>query len=240
MSVDAATQLQAADALLFEHSVPRTLAPDRSRATLPSELAAELLQPGDPADVQQAFAAGLRAVVVAVIEAFPDNLFWDLDHLVATVLSAGRREPNPAAAIESRFASIAELQHRFGQASSIRFRYIHDFIYGFDWARWVAKDPAARASVGPFDAAFVERMHRRGRELAETIARGDDEKYPPLPRGTDRNPFRFQREPDVELELHRLLARQRKLPVQAWQVHAVPRYDAPFTQLREVAAAALG
>lgn len=234
------TRLAAADARLLGHSVARTLAPDRPRATLPSELGTALLHPDDPDALRQAFATGVCSVVEAIIEAFPDNLLWDLDHLAATVVSGARRAEDPAAAITSRFASIAELQHRFGQASTIRFRYIHDFIYGFDWARWVAKDPPGRSSVGPFDAAFVERMHRRGRELAETIARGDDEKYPPLQRGADRNPFRFQREPEVELELHRVLARQSKLPVQAWQATTVPRYDAPFTQLREVAAAALG
>lgn len=232
-------RLAASDAFLLDRAEPRTLAPDRARATLPSELGAALLTVADSPALCEAFADGLGLLVEAIVDAFPGNLLWDLDHLSATVLTHARTRVDPAATLGSALTSIAELQHRFGRASTIRFRYIHDFIYGFDWARWVAKDPATRTTVGPFDPAFVKRMHRRGRELAETIARGDDEKYPPLRGDAERNPFRFQREPEVELELHQLLAREGKLPVKSWCFVTVPRHDAPFTELREAAAEAL-
>ncbi len=215
-----------------------TLEPGRTRARLPTELCDRLLLPSDSNALKEAFVAGLLEATGAMLVAFPDNLLWDLEALAARQLAQARLAADPPAALARLWSRIAALQHVFGSRGPIRFRYIHDFVYGFDWAKWVAKDPPRRAHVGPYDAAFVERMHRRGGELLELIAEGDS-KYGPLQGPQSRNPFGFSRTPADELALHRRLATQDALPVRAWDRDAAPHWRRPYAQLRDEAALAL-
>ncbi len=213
-----------------------TLDPVRPRASLPSELVAAAVHAHDPPALREAIARGTARLVRAIRRAFPRNLLWDLDLLVARQAALARA----GADAEALLVRIAELQELFGESGSIRFRYVHDFVYGFDWARWVARQPADRAAVGPYDPPFIERMHRRARELLDAIAQGTDATYPPLPQGRIRNPFGFSREPAAELALHRALAAAGALPVEAWRIDAVPRWNLDFEARRRREAAALG
>ena len=65
---------------------------------------------------------------------------------------------------------LVDVQARYGARSAIRFRYVHDFIYGYDWARWVAREPETRTAIGPYDPVFLKRMRDRADELLELIA----------------------------------------------------------------------
>lgn len=203
-----------------------TLAPDREQAT---RLVVLVERVGAPLGTiaRDALAEGLARVARAQLESFPDNLLWDFDYLAASL--AGRLDPE---AILAAAQHIEALEVLFGQRTAINFRYAHDFLYGFDWARWVAREPAGRGTVGPFDPQFLETLHRRGRELLDLIDR-DDEKYPRLPAGVRRNPFPFPREPADELRLHRTLAATGWLPVEAWRADARPIWDRGYTQQRE-------
>lgn len=215
-----------------------TLEPGSTRARLPTELCDRLLLPSDSDSLKVAFIDGLVEAMDAMLLAFPENLLWDLEGLAARQLAQARPSADPAKTIAQLWSRIAGLQHVFGSRGPIRFRYIHDFIYGFDWAKWVAKDPTLRAHIGPYDGAFIERMHRRGGELLELIAAGDT-KYGPLEGPQARNPFGFSRTPADELALHRRLAEQDALPVRAWDPHAKPDWQRPYGQLRDEAAQAL-
>lgn len=215
-----------------------TLEPGRERARLHTELCDRLLLPSDSNALKEAFIEGLLEAMNAMLVAFPDNLLWDLEGLAARQLEQAREAADPPATLAQLWSRVAALQHVFGSHGPIRFRYIHDFIYGFDWAKWVAKDPPSRAHVGPYDAAFVERMHRRGGELLALIAAGDS-KYGPLEGPDARNPFGFSRTPADELALHRRLAAQDALPVRAWDCAAQPDWRRPYARLREEAAQAL-
>lgn len=226
------------DAALAERTAFWTLGSAQARATLPTALCDRVLQPEDSRTFEQAFVEGLAEALDAMLVAFPDNLLWDLEALAARQRAQALHDRDPPGRLRVLWRRVAELQHLFGAHGPIRFRYIHDFVYGFDWAKWVAEDPDARASVGPYDAAFVERMHRRGAELLALID-GGDAKYGPLSDVEARNPFGFSREPDDELALHRRLAAEGALPVQAWTREAVPDWRRPYAQLREQAAEAL-
>lgn len=215
-----------------------TLEPGRTRARLHTELCDRLLLPSDTDALKIAFITGLVETMDAMLVAFPENLLWDLEGLAARQLGQARAAEDPAVTVAHLWSRIAALQHVFGSQGPIRFRYIHDFVYGFDWAKWVAKDPSQRAHVGPYDAAFVERMHRRGGELLELIAAGDT-KYGPLEGSQPRNPFGFSRTPADELALHRRLAEQDALPIRAWESQAKPQWRRPYAQLRDEAAQAL-
>ena len=230
------TDLHAVDAEVRAAAPLLTLDPSRPRASLPSELVRQAVRSGDPPSLAEALARGTAALVRAMLRAFPRNLLWDLDRLVARQAELQRE----GADAEALLLRIAKLQHLFGERGPIRFRYVHDFVYGFDWARWVAKAPAERAAVGPYDPPFVERMHRRAGELVGAIATGTDATYPPLPDGRIRNPFGFSREPDDEIALHRALAAAGALPVEAWRIDAVARWDVDFEALRRDQAPARG
>lgn len=219
----------------------RSLAPDRVEATSLPELGERVLSEDVAEDAASAFAAALCAIVEAQLENFPENVFWDFDYAAARLM-AEARAANEAASVAQRLsaagARIVALEETFGTKSKIQFRYVHDFMYGFDWARWVQAAPA-RASVGPFDEPFVSYMSRRGQEIMELIDR-HDAKYPELPRGVGRNPFGFSREPADEERLHKDLAERGLVPVEAWRMDAIPTWDRPFSKLREERARALG
>ena len=89
---------------------------------------------------------------------------------------------------------LVDVQARYGARSAIRFRYVHDFIYGYDWARWVAREPETRTAIGPYDPVFLQRMRHRADELLELI-QTNDKNYPQLEQNISRNPFGFSREP---------------------------------------------
>lgn len=201
---------------------------------------AVLVDEPDPG-AAEAFAEGLVAITGAMRHAFPDNIFGDLDYLAASLWRGARAAPEGAVPfLRAQSRRIAALQALFGRGTAIRFRYVHDFVYGLDWAKWVGRDPSARAEVGPFAPPFLAAMERRGHELVALIAGGRDRKYPPLPDERPRNPFGFSREPDAEITLHRDLAAARLLPVEAWRIDARPRWDRPFAELRRQRALALG
>lgn len=214
--------------------VPASLAPGRSRAQPLQVIARDLLTKREPI-WQDAFVDAAGIVTRSLLEHFPGNLFWDLDFLLAALLEASRRPED----LLARASAVARLQQMFGCNSVIAFRYLHDFTYGFDWARWTASGPAERAVSGPFSLTFLEHVERRGQEIAAAIVAGDP-RLPRLPDGEFRNPFPFSRTPGHEALLLRDLAGRGLLPVHAWCVTARPRFDLPFAQLREERARALG
>jgi hypothetical protein len=173
----------------------------------------------------------LERVDAAITHHFPENLFADLD-FVAGFLAT---RPDPLSCADR----IVHVHALFGRETPLRFRYAHDFLYGFDWARWVARDPTTRASVGPYDDAFLDYSERRAAELTALVA-NDDRKYRRLAPGAHRNPFPFRRDPASERTLHRALAASGGIPVPAWSPRAAATWDRPFTALRVEKARALG
>lgn len=211
-----------------------SLAPGRDQPTSWPALAQDLL-PAEPEARQWAWAEALVAIAQAQAAQFPETLFWDFDYLAARLLAETPDVPS----LESLSARVVALQALYGRASAIAFRYAHDFTYGFDWARWAAKAPAERAHHGPFSPVFITYLEQRGAELLALIAQNDT-KYPRLPVGVARNPFGFSRAPADEGRLFQALAACQEIPLAAWQVDAVPRWEPPFAEWRKVRAARLG
>ncbi|MCC5886083.1 MAG: ferrochelatase [Gammaproteobacteria bacterium] len=214
--------------------VPASLAPGRARAQSLLSIARELVG-GREAGWQQAFVEATTTVLHSLLEHFPGNLYWDLDFLLAALLD----ESDTPDDLLVRAAAVARLQELFGCRSAIAFRYLHDFTYGFDWARWTARKPAERAGSGPFSTTFLAHVERRGREIAEAIEAGDA-RFPRLRPGEFRNPFPFSRTPEHEAHLLTDLAGRDLIPVYGWCTTARPRFDLPFAELREERARALG
>jgi hypothetical protein len=207
-----------------------TLAPDRPHATPLTDLVPAGAEPARA----DALARGLADIVSAWAEHFPENIFWDVDLLAQRLWAL--EDPG---AIARRARRIADLARGFGHQTEIRFQYVHDFLYGYDWCRWVARDPEEREHVGPFDADFLAYLERRQAELLELIAQ-DDAKYPRLENGRPRNPFGFSRHHEDERRLLRTLAQRRDIPVETWRPHGRCSWDRPFARIREQTAEELG
>ncbi len=233
-------QLRAADVSLEARVTLASLCPGRARATPLASLGEQLLPRDTPAEVAAAFARSLSGIGQAIQRNFPGNLFWDLDFLAAGLMGidAGAAPAERAQSMERTASAIVSLHNLFSHASRIQFRYAHDFLYGFDWAKWVAREPATRAQVEPFGLEFVHAMQQRGAEILALIAR-DDDKYPNINRGSDRNPFQFARDPRAEDLLYRDLAARGLLPLAAWSTDAQPVWDRPYAELRNERARAL-
>jgi hypothetical protein len=212
-----------------------TLDPSRSFATPLTEVVSEL------ADSRQSphLAAAASAVAEAQMQSFPENLLWDFDFYLASIHRHAVSTPDYASYLENVTGITVGLMRLYGQQSAIRFRYVHDFMYGFDWARWVRREPAARRGAEPFGLTFLQQTESRGRDIGALID-ADDDWYPRLAEGTSRNPFPFSREPNDELSLYRLLAERGNVPVEAWRIDARPDAGRDFDALRQDAAASLG
>lgn len=211
-----------------------SLNPIRSCVPPPVELVGQVMEGGEDVERVRAFAWGLGELVCALAEDFPDNIFWDLEHLACCMWKAGGPRQ-----IEDFARRVVRLCRGFGNKSELRFRYAHDFLYGYDWARWVARAPGERADIGPFDPVFLDYLEDRCQKLLELISR-DDSKYGRLQGPGFRNPFAFCREPREEAHLHHVLAQADLIPVKAWRLDGERRWDLPFTDLRTEAARRLG
>ena len=212
-----------------------SLDPSRTTARSLTELVSAF------ADAQQLphLASAASAVAEAQLCSFPENIFWDFDFYLASIHRDASAAPDYASYLEEVTRITVGLMTLYGQQSVIRFRYVHDFMYGFDWARWVRREPDERNGVEPFGIDFLRQTESRGRDIL-TLIQADDDWYPKLAEGAVRNPFPFSREPDEELSLYRLLANRDCIPVQAWRIDAHPDASRDFDALREELAASLG
>jgi hypothetical protein len=238
----AVAMLDALDACEHEARVSTlSLAPHRVHRTPFGALGRALLTDRVPVSVGEAFAGGLTRFVDATRESFPHNVFSDFDRLAREVLRAAEVcDPSRGVHCVSRaWGRLAAMQKLFGGNSAIRFRYVHDFAYGFDWAKWVQRDPASRAHIGPFDPVFLDAMLTRGYELLSLIAR-DDATYGQLPDARPRNPFGFSREPFDEIRLHEALACAGWIPVRAWETEGACDPMRPYAATRVAFAARMG
>lgn len=211
-----------------------SLAPGRAHASDIDTVVRRLCADASDRFRVHAFTRAVHDVVSALAQHFPENIFCDVDYLAACMWRA--ESVSDMTAIARKIEAVCR---GFGCTSALRFRYAHDFLYGFDWARWVAKAPRERASVGPFDLVFLGYLERRQGELEARI-HGGDAVFGVIEPGTYRNPFCFVREPHEELELHGLLAELDLVPVKAWSPEGERRWDLPFTELRAQLADRLG
>lgn len=239
----ALARLAACEHALARHGsagwVRRSLAPGRELARELRVVCGAAARPDDADTTLLALADGVAELCAAMMHSFPDNLCCDLDLVVAQALRRARACVDPATAVNEHFGQMSQLQRLYGEGTPIRFRYVHDFLYGFDWAKWVSRDPDLRMHVGPFDPEFLGQLERRAHELTLLIA-DDDDVYGQLAPACSRNPFPFSREPADELRLHRELAARGLVPVAAWDPDAQADWRRPSAALRVERAAALG
>lgn len=221
------------DEILSQHVVkPLSLNPNKSIVTSFTELEVKIFQQVSDVDLITVIRDNLEKILNALLHNFPENIFWDFDCVVSCMVNQALLADAPIVVLENFSNKIVLLMNMFGRESEIRFRYIHDFIYGFDWARWVKKKPHQRANSEPFCFNFLDDLLCKGEEILQRIKK-DDFKYPHISEKRYRNPFCFSREPEDECRLLTYLAANECIPVAAWEWNTVTVWDKPFYQIRE-------
>jgi hypothetical protein len=175
----------------------------------------------------------LESIVISQLNNFPENIFWDFDFMVSSMLhQALNAEDGAIAFLEVFTEKMVLMTELFGINREIRFRYVHDFIYGFEWAKWVQIDSKYRADVEPFSLIFLDYLLSKAEELIQRIHLGKSLAYKLCGNGF-RNPFNFSREPEDEYRLLTHLAEAELIPVPAWDWNAFPIWNQPFQERRE-------
>lgn len=214
--------------------------PHKKMASSMKELAKTLFPYAKSDEKKLKWAQGMSLIINAQVDNFPENLFSDYDYLGHFIW-----ENVPDEEKISYCEKIVQLYQEFGVHSEIHFQYIHDFIYGFDWARWVSKHKAAdecslpEKIPGPYDPIFLEYMRERGYEILELIDK-NDQKYGKIPKDTNRNPFCFKRTPNYEIKVFNQLAENSSIPCKAWNIHENPCWSKDFETVRLEVADSMG
>ena len=186
----------------------------------------------------ECFSAHLFTFIKAQLHHFPENIFWDYNYFCCQIFRSCLTDENPVQKLEFSFQRLVKLLEVFGKESNICFRYMHDFLFGFDWAKWVRKSPNERQSVNPFDLQFLDYLTHRAKELEVLIAE-NDKKYNQIENGEFRNPFFFSRSPKDETRLLQSLATDGLIPVHIWEFDCTPNWFLSFSKIREERAIAL-
>ncbi|WP_427157708.1 hypothetical protein ACQFX9_19150 [Aliinostoc sp. HNIBRCY26] len=225
---------QLIDEILSQHHVNLlTLNPDKTKITSFVELEVLIRENTTDNRLIHNIQNTLEVIVKSQLKNFPENVFWDFDFMVSSMLRQALSAKSEAAIFLEKFAKkMVLLTDLFGINSEIRFRYVHDFVYGFEWAKWVQKDPINRANTEPFSLTFLDYLLAKYQELIQRINRSKSPSYKICDNGF-RNPFTFSREPEDEYRLLTHLAKAQLIPVAAWDWNAVPMWNKPFQEKRE-------
>lgn len=225
---------QCLDEILAQQCVnPLTLNPHKTFITSFVELEKLIMSMTTDEKFILALRDTLKLILEAQLHNFPENIFWDFDFIVSSMVrQALVADMGSISFLESFGDKMVLLIELFGINKEIRFRYVHDFIYGFDWARWVQREPETRSNSEPFSLVFLEELLIKGEKLIKHINYGQLTSYN-LSHTGYRNPFDFSREPEDERLLLTSLARQNLIPVAAWNWEASPVWDKPFQEMRQ-------
>ncbi|RUT03048.1 hypothetical protein DSM106972_053560 [Dulcicalothrix desertica PCC 7102] len=228
------SRFQAIDQIIIQHKItPLSLNPHKNIITSFRDIGNIIAERTDDTQLVQCLFTTVERIIHAQVCNFPENIFWDYDFIVYSMFEQAVSAKEGAIRYLEVFGNkVVELMSMCGCSSEIRFPYLHDFIYGFDWARWVQKDPVNRANIQPFSLTFLDCLHNKGKELLHKISI-DDERYHHISTRSYRNPFCFSRDPKDEYKLLTYLAEYQLIPVSAWNWNATTIWDKPFDQLRE-------
>ncbi|TVP60993.1 MAG: hypothetical protein EA343_15845 [Nodularia sp. (in: Bacteria)] len=225
---------QCLDEVLAQQSVnPLTLNPQKNVITSFVELENLITTSTTDKEIILALRDSLELIIYAQVQNFPENIFWDFDFILSSMVRQALVADEGAIAFLECFGKkMVLLIELFGIKKEIRFRYVHDFIYGFDWARWVQKEPQTRSNSEPFSLVFLDYLLLKGEKLVKQLNYGQVTSYS-LGNTGYRNPFDFSREPEDEHLLLTSLAREKLIPVEAWNWDTSPVWNQPFQEMRQ-------
>lgn len=206
---------------------PLSLDPDKKRPSSYLDLGRSVIDGNKSKYFYKNALSGLKDILESQIENFPDNIYWDCDYFLTLLF-----EQKNSSDLLNLCRKTVQLMGLYGRHSEIRFQFVHDFSFGFDWARWVRKNPEARKNVAPFDPVFLNYLCKRSSEIVDLIKKNDS-KYHPLAHGQKRNPFKFRRDSEGEKLLLEHLAKQNLIPVTSWNKKPAFNWRPDYTTIRE-------
>ncbi|BDA79390.1 hypothetical protein LPTSP3_g23200 [Leptospira kobayashii] len=209
----------------------RTLCPNRNQVTRFEEIGnqiSDLL--GNEQDWKHSAEITYK-IVDSVVDHFPENIFWDFDYMIMKIVgNSAYSEQGFRQSMDLTVEKILNIFFIFGKNSSIKFRYIHDFIYGYDWLKWMLEKKHPGDEIDPYGVSFLDYIGHRGMEMISLIAKNDSN-YPEL-NGLYRNPFLFSRSDEDEIHLLKDLAASGNIPIEAWDRYANPKSDRNYSKIR--------
>ncbi|MCW5313689.1 hypothetical protein GTQ43_07675 [Nostoc sp. KVJ3] len=222
------------DEILAQQSIHLlSLNPQKTLITSFAELGNLIAEENTDIQLLTTFQEILESIVRSQLQNFPENIFWDFDFLISSMIRQALVADEGAIHFLKIFSEkMVSLVEMFGSKTEIRFRYVHDFIYGFEWARWVQKEPQKRAHIEPFSLFFLDYLLAKGKELLQRISHGQITSYKLCDTGY-RNPFTFSREPEDERRLLTYMAEEQLIPVPVWNWNASPVWNKPFQEMRQ-------
>jgi len=219
-----------------------TLCPGRETAInsefLETKLKSLLQSEGD----WRAFEDFLLGFILTLQENFPGNLFYDLDYFLWSIVRTSKEEEFVFQnELQKKKDLIQKIFTTFGIHSKIKFQYAHDFLYGYDWCKWVREKQLGEKDITPFGYPFLLYILGRGKDMLQLVE-SDSLEYPSLEANSKsfRNPFLFQRSPSQEALVMRSLASEGKLPVLGWDLDFTPAPEVDFLKIRFERAQDLG
>jgi hypothetical protein len=221
------------DEIIADQSINQlSLNPQKTLATSFVELGSLVTEKTNDIQLITFLQNSLERIISAQLHNFPENIFWDFDFLVSSMLRQALVADDAVEFLKCFGNKVVSLLELCGVKTKIRFRYVHDFMYGFEWARWVQKEPETRANEEPFSLVFLDYLLVKGEEILQLICHGKANHYKPCKKGY-RNPYCFSREPEDERRMLSYLAVNQLIPVTAWNWNAQPVWNKPFQELRE-------
>ncbi|GBF49660.1 hypothetical protein LPTSP4_11760 [Leptospira ryugenii] len=219
------------EALLERHPERKSLCPGREKASSFVSLAKSFEQFDFTIEEKETIQECFSQIIFTAMEHFPENIFWDFDFVFYQMLVDSNKSEQGVKGYWIEFSKrIGDIFCTFGIQSKIKFRYIHDWLYGYDWLKWTLEKKREAEDPSPLGIPFLSYIRDRGLGLLELIDR-DDRNYPDLG-GVFRNPFFFSRSKEEEILLHTSLSSSAYIPIEAWKSKAFPRCDRNYSLLR--------
>ena len=188
--------------------------------------------------LKESISTHLAQIIELQLEHFPQTIFWDWEGVASWLLSLADRADAADGELKQFLAQFEAIYRMFGTKSDIGFCYSHDFIYGFDWVKWVKRGESWRHRSHPYSARFLDALIDRGAELMDLIE-NDDARYSLKVGEKGRNPFSFSRGIKEEKILHQQLSVIDMIPLEAWKYSPQAHFLTGFQEKRKELADAL-
>ena len=222
------------DQMIVQQGIrPLSLNPHKNLITSFQDIGNLIVERTDDVQIIQCLYNTVERIVRAQLVNFPENIFWDFDFMIRNMLEQAIIADDKAILFLESFGNkLVELMELFGFTKEIRFQYVHDFMYGFDWARWVNKEPEKRAEIQLFSLTFLDNVLSKSKAILQLMS-VDDTRYHHISSQSYWNAFCFSRDPEHEYRLLTHLAAYELIPVATWNWNASPVWNKPFDQIRE-------
>jgi hypothetical protein len=245
ISDDLLEKFKTLNELIVDHGIhPKSLNPLKETPTSFQDLLNYIATDDPSHEDLELIHSFFQGCINSIILNYPENIYWDMDFLFCHVyrqLTEKKNYSEKQTWLKELGSRVKHIMEIFGSQSKIQFRYIHDFLYGFDWCKWNRKleETGEEVEYNPFGEEFLSYIENRGLEIQKMIE-NNDKNYVPMESGKYRNPFVFKRETEQEIAILSNLALTGDIPIFAWKSDAKFNSKKDYSLIRKERAIQLG